>query len=113
MLSEEQKARLNPEQLAVAEKWEREREERAVIIDELGKAEKAGDTVAFKAAIDKLSATTQDRCEHDRSIWSSCAACEEIEFLLYPEFYDENGERLPEEEIEKVIDKTWNTVIEY
>lgn len=105
MLRPEQKARLNPEQLVIAEKWEQEREDRGRLIEELGAAEKAGDNAAFREALRKIAETTHDRCEHDRSIWTPCAACEEIEQLLNPEFYDENGDRLDEEEIEKIINK--------
>lgn len=88
MLTPEQKARLNPEQLTIAEKWEREREERNVLIDKLEESEKTGDRKRFMEILDEMTEIgNPDFCEHERSIWKPCAACEEIERLLYPEFY--------------------------
>jgi hypothetical protein len=106
MLSEQQKARLNPEQLAIAEKWELEKQERNLIVDAMMAAEKAGDKTAYDAAADKLTVFVSDVCEHDRSIWSNCFACDEIERLLHPEFYDEEGERLSYQQIEKIVAQT-------
>ncbi len=87
MITDEQRKRLSPEQLAIVEQWEKEREERSHLYDELSVAEKAKDTAKFKEILGKLSATTSDRCPHDRSIWSSCAGCSEIERLMNPERY--------------------------
>lgn len=90
MLTEEQKAKLNPEQLAVAEKWEREKEERAAILDRMDAGE-----IDVREALRLMNEQSNGMCEHDRSIWSPCAACDEIERLLYPEAYckvcDEHG----------------------
>jgi hypothetical protein len=90
MLTQEQKSKLNPEQLAIAEKWEREKNERSAILDRLDAGE-----IDAKEALRLMSMQSNGMCEHDRSIWSNCAACEEIERLLYPEAYckgcDEHG----------------------
>ena len=90
MLTEEQKSRLNPEQLVIAEKWEREKEERSAILDKLDAGE-----INLKEALRLMDHQTNDMCEHDRSIWSPCGACNEIERLLYPDAYckgcDEHG----------------------
>lgn len=107
MLRPDQKERLlklGEDQLAIAEKWEREKEEQAPLIEEIadlfGKPEHRE---RFHELVEKLS-DTPSRCEHDRSIWSSCAGCEEIEHALHPEFYDENGDRLSDEEIDDIVD---------
>lgn len=101
MLTKEQKARLDPEQLAIAEKWEVDREKLNSLFEQLARAVENNDDALWKKAQQNLRDNpTPSRCEHDRSIWSPCGACEEIEQLLYPEYYDENGDRLPDEEIE-------------
>lgn len=103
MLTPEQKSRLNPEQLAIAEKWDQEKEEMDKVFEKLQRAIRESNNDLFQEALADSQANIKDRCEHDRSIWSSCAGCDEIEQLLWPEFYDENGDRLPDEEIEKIV----------
>jgi hypothetical protein len=106
MLTDEQKSRLSPEQLVIAEKWEQEKEERGVYIEDMRVANEAKDIEAYHAAFEKfikVGAANADYCEHERSIWSSCSACEEIEMILYPEFYNADGERMEDEEIDKMI----------
>lgn len=105
MLTDEQKARLNPEQLAIAEKWEREHIAQGEAIEMMRVAEAANDAEGIKNAFEAFlnASDTSGFCEHERSIWTPCMACEEIERLLNPEFYDEDGERLPEEVIEEII----------
>lgn len=106
MLTDEQKARLNPEQLVIAEKWEREADLREEALKEMDAARAAKDFDAMQLATDKffniggLLGEDNDRCEHDRSIMGTCAGCEELERLLHPEFYDANGDRLSDEDIE-------------
>lgn len=105
MLTEEQKSRLNPEQLAIAEKWEKEHIAQGIAIEKMTKANEEKDFEAYQKAFEEfLSASdTSGFCEHERSIWTPCMACEEIERLLNPEFYDDEGERLPEEAIEEIL----------
>jgi hypothetical protein len=103
MLTDEQKARLNPEQLAIAEKWDRETLEMDKVFEKLQRALRENNNDLFQEALADSAANVKDRCEHDRSIWSSCAGCDEIERLLWPEFYDENGDRMEDEEIEKIV----------
>ena len=93
---------LGADQLAIAEKWEQEKEERGKLIEKIGKAEKAGDHELLRDLME-IFCDAPDRCEHDRSIWTPCAGCEEIEQALHPEFYDENGDRLEDEEVEAII----------
>lgn len=104
MLTDEQKSRLNPEQLAIAERWEKEREDMGKVFEKLHAAMEAKDeTLWHEALAEATEENIPSMCEHERSIWSPCAACDEIEQLLNPEFYDVDGERLPDEEIEKLI----------
>jgi len=108
MLRPDQKERLlalGEEQLAIAEKWEREKEERDVHLQAMIKASEKNDWEGYQTALDNCLAVDQNngRCEHDRSIWSSCAGCEEIEMALSPEFFDENGDRLEDDVIEAII----------
>lgn len=107
MLRPDQKERLlklGEDQLAIAEKWEREKEERTPLFEEIadlfGKPEHEA---RFHELVEKLS-DTPTHCEHERSIWSHCSGCEEIEHALNPEFYDENGDRLSDEEIDDIVD---------
>lgn len=89
MLTEEQKSRLNPEQLAIAEKWERVQEYRLACLDRMDKANSIRDTEGYKKALDEYLDADRGKthCEHERSIWSNCGACNEIYRLLNPEYY--------------------------
>lgn len=103
MLTAEQKARLNPEQLAIAEKWDREADLREEALKEMDAARKAQDDRAYQKAFDKflnIDEANEGRCAHDRSIMGTCAGCEELERLLYPEFFDSNGDRFSDEDID-------------
>ena len=87
MLTQEQIARLNPEQLRVALIWESEKEARDLIYEEILAAIYANDLEVIKTATDKMVAITPMMCEHDRFIACSCADCDEIGRLLNPELY--------------------------
>lgn len=105
MLTPEQIARLSPEQLAIAERWERERDELEHLVKQLQTAMQNKDEVLWKSLQDNVDKKRPTHCEHERSIWSTCCACNEIEHLLNPEWYDENGDRLSDEEIEKILNE--------
>lgn len=107
MLKPEQKERLlklGKEQYEIAEKWDREKKERDPLFQEMieisGQPEKFE---RFQELLKQLS-ETPTHCEHERSIWSRCAGCDEIEQALNPEFFDEDGERLDDEVIEALIE---------
>ena len=72
-------AKLDAEQKAVADKWDKEKLERAVLLDEMGRAESTKDHHKAKEIFKKLVAADGDMCEHERSIWSNCSACLDIE----------------------------------
>lgn len=108
MLRPDQKERLlklGEEQLAIAEKWEKEKEERGKIFDEIATLFGNPDKEArFHELVEQVSQSTPDFCEHGRSIWKPCGACNEIEMALNPEFYDEEGERLPDEVVDAIVE---------
>ncbi len=91
MLTPEILAKLTTEQKELAEKWEQEQKVREEILNAHDRGE-----LTFKEAMDKLAATVDGFCEHDRSIWSPCAACHELEMILYPDQFDEDGNRIDE-----------------
>jgi hypothetical protein len=101
MLRPDQIERLSPDQLVVAERWEKERAERAVILSEMEKVKDDWDQ--YSALLIKFTHTDALRCEHDRCAMSGCHECNEIQILLNPLFYDEEGELLPEEELKEAI----------
>lgn len=107
MLREDQKERLRAlgeKQLAIAEKWEQEKDERDVHISAMVQAKLDGDIKAHEEAFDAyINVGTRQICEHDRSIWSPCSGCNEIEHALNPEFYDENGDRLEDDDIQAIV----------
>lgn len=89
MLTDEQKARLDSEQLAIAERWEQDRDARGLILDKMSAASDAKDNEAYQKYLKEYMSIDQGRthCEHERSIWSNCAGCDEISRLLHPEFF--------------------------
>lgn len=96
---------LGEEQLEIAEKWESEKDERDIHIKAMIAASEKNDWEGYRAALDNCIAVDKNhgRCEHGRSIWTPCAGCEDIEMALSPEFFDENGDRLEDEQIERII----------
>jgi hypothetical protein len=88
MLSKEQKDRLTPEELIIAEKWDKEKDERDIIFEEIQAALAANAMEAFHLATDKLGDMQPSHCEHERSIWTRCGACDDLELKLYPEAFD-------------------------
>lgn len=86
-------ALLNPEQRKVAERWERERDERLRLLGEAKAAEARGDDETRLALWKKVCTIgAEDSCEHGRSVYSTCMACEEIERILSPELFEDEDE---------------------
>lgn len=92
-MTPEQIAKLTPEELVTAERWEREREERMVMIERYLAGEITGkEYVAFYRSQAQM-------CEHGRSIHSvHCFGCDEVERKLYPERFDAEGYRIEPED---------------
>lgn len=81
-LSKEVKSKLTTDQLAIAEKWEVERLQRQLIMEQLEEGK-----ISPKEALDKINDITPSHCEHERSIMSNCSACDEIERIIRPEAF--------------------------
>lgn len=89
MLSTEQIARLTPEELVIAQKWELERETRLALVDAVQAAEKAGDLATADSILHQILDSCPNRCEHDRDIASPCLSCHILEKKLYPELFQD------------------------
>lgn len=94
-------AKLTPEQREVWDKWEIENEQMDKLIQQALDALAVGDQTTAVSIFNKLDELVPHLCEHGRSIWVSCAACEAIERTLFPDMYDVDGNRLPDQNDEK------------
>ena len=94
-LEPERLIRLNEEQRAIVLQRMKKAEERSYLLDKL-KATNEPDV--HQHIFDLFRDTDSDECEHERSIWSSCAECHEIDRLLFPEHYANNGDLIEEDE---------------
>jgi len=105
MLTDEQKSRLDPEQLAIAERWERDADARSLSLDKMIAASEAKDNEAYAKSLEEYLSIDKGRthCEHERSTWSNCAGCDEIARLLNPQlFCSECEEAFEEDELNLV-----------
>jgi len=50
-----------------------------------------------EAVFNALRDAATDNCEHGRSYCKHCVACAEIDHLMFPELYDENGKRIEDD----------------
>ena len=84
---------LTPEQLVVVKRWEAEKTARLKLLDQAWEAAEQGDSEREREllmAVCKVSLSEDpNRCEHGRSIVSTCMACEEIERILTPELFED------------------------
>lgn len=86
-MTPEQRAKLTPEQLVIAEKWEKEQKEMSGLIEQLATAQENKDMKLWADTMEKIQNVAPNMCEHERSIWSNCAGCDEIEQILHPELF--------------------------
>lgn len=91
-ITPERLARLNDSQRAIVLRREEKKAVRLHLIARL----KENDPDVHEHVFNALQNLDSDMCEHDRSIWSSCLACGEIDHLLFPELYDEFGIKIEE-----------------
>ncbi len=77
--------KLDTEDQAVAYRWEREREERSKLYDQIEVISKKNNPEEWEELMDKLRGPSH--CEHGRSWASNCMACEEIERTLFPDMF--------------------------
>lgn len=82
-------------QKAIAQAREVERQERKKLINKLADPNATEDDheMVFNALRD-----TPDHCEHGRSYCKHCAACGQIDHLMFPELFDEDGLSLVDDE---------------
>ena len=90
-ITAERLARLNDEQRAIVLKREEKRAIRLGLVARL----KENDPDVHEMVFNALKNMDDDMCEHDRPVWDDCLACGQINYLLFPELYDEDGFLLP------------------
>ena len=88
-------ARLNPEQQKIAQAREVQRLERQILINKLRNPSATEDD--HEAVFNAFRDATSDNCEHGRSYCKHCMACAEIDHLMFPELFDEDGERIQDD----------------
>lgn len=87
-------AKLTPEQLEIYNNWEKESEQCDIIFQEILNALGANNLDEVKRLGEKIQEVIPAVCEHGKSVFGSCQACDEIERTVFPEFFDANGERI-------------------
>lgn len=99
-LIQERIARLNPEQQKIAQTREVQRKERFKLIEKLGSSDTNEDAheLIFNALRDMDGYS--DNCEHGRSYCKHCIACGEIDHIMFPEIFHEDGFRIEEQQPE-------------
>lgn len=96
MITEDQRSKLTTEQLVIAEKWEAEHTKQIDLVHQLQLASDADDETECNRIMDLMRDNCPDVCEHGHSIWDTCMGCDDIEKILYPDLFDENGDRIEE-----------------
>jgi hypothetical protein len=90
------KVLLTPEQRAIAERWEAERQRRHEMLMSYGEALQRGDkeaaTIILQEALEFTLLKDRHYCEHGRAVVSTCIACEEIDRILSPELFEEEDD---------------------
>ena len=95
-LMERRIARLNPEQQVIARARENNRKERHKLFLKLENANLSEEEV--KETLLSFASFSESNCEHGRSYCKPCAACGEIDHIMFPELFHEDGNRLNEDE---------------
>lgn len=94
-LMQERIARLSPENQTIMQAREIKRKKTAWLIDQARK-DPANDELQHKV-FDQILDMQEDYCEHERSTWSNCIACGELDHAMFPELFNESGEHLGED----------------
>lgn len=84
-ITPERLANLNFEQRSIIEARIEKNKERAKLVAMI----EVGNEETYEKIFNALRDMEQDNCEHNRPIWKSCIACNEIEMLLFPELYSD------------------------
>ena len=93
-LMQERIARLNDEQKTIALAREGQRKERAKLIAKLSDPDPDVHEMVFNALRDMDG----DECEHGRHYVKHCLACGEMDHLMFPELFDEDGFDIQDDE---------------
>jgi hypothetical protein len=84
-------AKLTVEQRQVYDCWVKEQQLMQPLIEQMSAALGRGDMAMVADCQHAMSKIIPERCEHDRSIFTHCEACRQIDATLFPEDYDGNG----------------------
>jgi hypothetical protein len=88
--------RLNIEQQTIAQTRELKRKERFRLISKLADPKATEDD--HERVYNALLNMDEHACEHNRSYVKHCIACGQIDHLMWPELYDEDGFRYYDDE---------------
>ncbi len=88
----ERMALLTPEQLKVVEHWEKLRLDRMPLYNAFVAACHAGDVAEQTRLNNEMIDSIDELCYHNRPLVGKCAACSDIEAILFPEEDDEYSE---------------------
>jgi len=91
-LIQERIKRLNPDQQVIAQAREVDRKARFKLYEKLNDP----DPDVHQHVFDSLRDMESWECEHGRHYVKHCSACGEMDHLMFPELYDEDGFRLDE-----------------
>lgn len=91
-LIQERLSRLAPEQQVIVQAREVLRKERLELIESLTHPNE--DENLHERVFNALRNLHTDNCEHGRSYVKHCIQCAEIDYLMWPEMFDEMGNRL-------------------
>lgn len=92
----ERVALLTPEQKTVYEQWVKDDKVFSDLMLQYFDALDKKDSQAMGALIAKVKEALPQICAHGRSTATTCFACDEIDRILSPELYDEEGYPLEE-----------------
>lgn len=93
-LIQERIGRLNDEQKVIAQAREGQRKYRAKLIAKLVDPDPEVHEMVFNALRDMDG----DECEHGRHYVKHCLACGEMDHLMFPELFDEDGFHIQDDE---------------
>lgn len=89
-LIQERITRLDPEQQKIAQAREVQRKYQRKLLFKASCADTSEDDLE---GIYNALCEAQYNCEHAKPAWKHCFACGKIDYLMFPEFFDENGFR--------------------
>lgn len=93
-LIQERISRLSGENLQIAQARDGRRKERRKLYDKLNDP----DPKVRKEIMNQIMAGEGHECEHGRSWVKHCLACGEMDHIMFPELFDEDGFPLEEKE---------------